>query len=141
MAEFEYHDMFPLGEDTTTYRQLDGEGLVRTADFRWHERAQGRPRALRLLTATAIRDISHLFRTGHLEQLRRILDDVEASPNDHFVAEDLVAERRRVSRDGPALLPGHGYGDRRGQEGSVRVDRARFIDVRIGRRSDQPRSL
>ena len=90
MAEFEYHDMFPLGEDTTTYRQLDGEGLVRTADFDGTSVLKVDREALRLLTATAIRDISHLFRTGHLEQLRRILDDAEASPNDHFVARTLL---------------------------------------------------
>ena len=42
--------------------------------------------ALRVLAAQAIRDVSHLFRTSHLEQLRTILDDPEASDNDRGVA-------------------------------------------------------
>src|SRR6201984_1475342 len=37
-----------------------------------------------------MRDISHLLRPGHLAQLRKILDDPEASPNDRFVALDLL---------------------------------------------------
>jgi fumarate hydratase class I len=48
------------------------------------------PEALRLLTATAMRDIAHLLRPGHLQQLARILDDPDASPNDRFVALDLL---------------------------------------------------
>jgi fumarate hydratase class I len=35
-------------------------------------------------------DISHLLRPAHLAQLRKILDDPEASPNDRFVALDLL---------------------------------------------------
>ena len=37
-----------------------------------------------------MRDIAHLLRPGHLAQLRKILDDPEASPNDKFVALDLL---------------------------------------------------
>ncbi|MQA28205.1 MAG: fumarate hydratase, partial [Micromonosporaceae bacterium] len=48
------------------------------------------PEALRLLTATAMRDIAHQLRPAHLVQLRRILDDPEASGNDKFVALDLL---------------------------------------------------
>ena len=35
-------------------------------------------------------DIAHYLRPGHLQQLRAILDDPEASPNDRFVALDLL---------------------------------------------------
>src|SRR4051794_41885943 len=35
-------------------------------------------------------DIAHLLRPGHLAQLARILDDPAASPNDRFVALDLL---------------------------------------------------
>src|SRR4051794_2611768 len=35
-------------------------------------------------------DIAHLLRPGHLAQLQRILDDPEATPNDRFVALDLL---------------------------------------------------
>src|SRR6202000_809385 len=48
------------------------------------------PEALTLLTRQAMRDISHLLRPGHLAQLRAILDDGEASPNDKFVALELL---------------------------------------------------
>ena len=35
-------------------------------------------------------DIAHLLRPSHLRQLRAILDDPEASPNDRYVARDLL---------------------------------------------------
>ncbi len=37
-------------------------------------------------TRRAMRDIAHLLRPGHLQQLSNILDDPEASANDRFVA-------------------------------------------------------
>ena len=37
-----------------------------------------------------MRDIAHLLRPGHLAQLAHILDDPEASPNDRFVALELL---------------------------------------------------
>jgi fumarate hydratase class I len=43
-----------------------------------------------MLTAQAMHDIAHLLRPGHLRQLRSILDDPQASPNDRFVATDLL---------------------------------------------------
>jgi tartrate dehydratase alpha subunit/fumarate hydratase class I-like protein len=48
------------------------------------------PRRSRCSRSRAIRDISHLFRPGHLQQLRAILDDPEASANDRFVALQLL---------------------------------------------------
>ena len=48
------------------------------------------PEALRLLAATATRDIAHLLRPGHLQQLRAIIEDPEASGNDRFVARELL---------------------------------------------------
>ncbi|HLK02714.1 MAG TPA: fumarate hydratase, partial [Streptosporangiaceae bacterium] len=48
------------------------------------------PEALTLLTRTAMRDIAHLLRPAHLRQLRSILLDPEASPNDRYVARDLL---------------------------------------------------
>ena len=47
-------------------------------------------RSLTTLTAAAFHDISHLLRPGHLQQLRNILDDAEASPNDKYVALELL---------------------------------------------------
>ena len=80
------------------------------------------PAALTRLAADAVRDVSHLFRPGHLAQLRKILDDPEASDNDRFVALDHAAQRLRVGGHDPAVLPGHRHGDRDRQEGPARLD-------------------
>ncbi len=48
------------------------------------------PEALTLLAREAYVDCQHLLRPGHLQQLRNILDDPEASDNDRFVAFDLL---------------------------------------------------
>lgn len=42
------------------------------------------------LTSLAFADVSHLLRAHHLEQLRAILNDPEASANDRFVALELI---------------------------------------------------
>ncbi|WP_329519581.1 fumarate hydratase [Spirillospora sp. NBC_01491] len=89
MPEFSYTDLLPLGPDDTEYRLLTADG-VSTFDANGRTFLQVEPEALRLLTETAMRDISHLLRPAHLAQLRRILDDPEASPNDRFVALDLL---------------------------------------------------
>jgi fumarate hydratase class I len=86
---FEYQEMFPLGVDNTTYRKITSAGIstVKAAGSRF---LQVDAEAIRTLTREAIGDISHLFRTSHLQQLRNILDDPEASANDRFVALDLL---------------------------------------------------
>ncbi|MGH3244024.1 MAG: fumarate hydratase [Spirillospora sp.] len=89
MSEFSYTDLLPLGPDETDYRLLTSDG-VSTFEANGRTFLQVEPEALRLLTETAMRDISHLLRPAHLAQLRRILDDPEASPNDRFVALDLL---------------------------------------------------
>ncbi|MEU5880269.1 fumarate hydratase [Spirillospora sp. NPDC047279] len=89
MPEFSYTDLLPLGADDTEYRLLTSEG-VSTFEAGGRTFLQVEPEALRLLTETAMHDISHLLRPAHLRQLRRILDDPEASPNDRFVALDLL---------------------------------------------------
>lgn len=89
MTDFQYTEMLPLGADETPYRLLTTEGVTETTlgdrTFLTVE-----PEALRLLAYEAIHDIQHLLRPGHLAQLRSILDDPEASPNDRFVALDLL---------------------------------------------------
>ena len=89
MPEFEFTELLSLGPDTTEYRLLtaDGVSTIHTdaGRFVWVE-----PAALTLLTETAMRDIAHLLRPAHLQQLRNILDDPEASDNDRFVALDLL---------------------------------------------------
>ncbi|MFG1620429.1 fumarate hydratase [Kribbella sp. NPDC049227] len=88
-ADFNYSDLLPLGADDTEYRLLTTEGVSTfTAGDRTFLRIE--PDVLRALTAEAMHDISHYLRTAHLEQLRRIIDDPEASGNDRFVALDLL---------------------------------------------------
>jgi fumarate hydratase class I len=89
MPEFRFTDLLPRGEDTTPYRLLTTEG-VEAIDLGGVPFVKVGYQALHLLSATAIRDISHLLRPGHLQQLRAILDDPEASANDRFVATELL---------------------------------------------------
>ncbi len=89
MPEFSYTEMLPLGPDTTEYRLVSDAG-VRTHRALGREFIEVDPAALTLLTGQAMHDIAHLLRPAHLAQLRSILDDPEASPNDRFVASDLL---------------------------------------------------
>jgi len=89
MPEFRYEDLLPLGPDTTPYRKISGDG-VEVIKAAGKEILQVSDQALSDLTFNAMRDIAHLFRPGHLAQLRAILDDKDASPNDHFVALELL---------------------------------------------------
>ncbi len=90
MPDFHYEPMFQLGADEFEYRRLDAEGLVETTAVGDREVLAVDPKALRLLAAEAVRDVSHLFRASHLAQLRAILDDPEASDNDRFVALEML---------------------------------------------------
>lgn len=90
MAEFLYEDLLPIGADTTEYRLLTTEGVSTAQGPDGRTFLQVSDEALRLLAETALRDISHLLRTDHLEQVAKILDDPEASNNDKFVALDLL---------------------------------------------------
>jgi fumarate hydratase, class I len=86
---FQYQDVLPLGADETPYRLLTKEH-VSTFEADGKTFLKVAPAALSLLAQHAMRDIAHLLRPGHLAQLRKILDDPEASPNDKFVALDLL---------------------------------------------------
>ncbi|MEZ5115225.1 MAG: fumarate hydratase [Candidatus Nanopelagicales bacterium] len=89
MPEFVYTDLLPLGPDRTPYRQIAVDG-VDTVEVGGRTFLTVEPETLRALTFEAMRDIQHLLRPAHLAQLRSILDDPEASPNDRFVALDLL---------------------------------------------------
>jgi fumarate hydratase class I len=99
--QFSYSDLLPIGEDKTKYRNLgkDGVSVIKLGD---REFLQVAPEALTLLTETAIHDISHYLRAEHLQQLANILKDPEASPNDRFVALDLI-KNANISAGG--ILP------------------------------------
>ncbi len=89
MAEFTYQKMLPLGDDDTPYRKLTTDH-VGVDTFRGQRVLVVEPQGLTDLAREALFDISHLLRPGHLAQLRKILDDPEASDNDKFVALDLL---------------------------------------------------
>ena len=86
---FQYQDILPLGADETSYRLLTKEH-VSTFEAAGKTFLRVDPQALTILTQHAMRDIAHLLRPGHLAQLRKILDDPDASPNDRYVALDLL---------------------------------------------------
>jgi len=89
LPSYQHTPLFPLGKDNTPYRQITAEGVE-------VQKAMGRdiltvePAALTALAEEAFADINHLLRPGHLAQLRKILDDKEASSNDKFVAFDFL---------------------------------------------------
>ncbi len=89
MPEFAYSDLLPIGADDTPYRLVTTDG-VSTVDAVGRRFLQVAPDALTRLTYEAMHDIAHYLRPAHLAQLRAILDDPEASPNDRFVALDLL---------------------------------------------------
>ena len=84
-----YTPLFPLGADETVYEKLTGEH-VSVADFEGQDVLKVAPEGLRMLAERAFIDVNHLLRPGHLQQLRAILDDPEASANDRYVALDLL---------------------------------------------------
>ena len=102
MANLHYQPLFELGPDETPYRQLTADG-VSTVRLDGREFLQVDPDVLRAVARQAFDDISHLLRPGHLAQLRRILDDAEASPNDKFVALELL---RNANIAAGRVLPG-----------------------------------
>jgi len=85
MLEFRYVEPFPLSKDATRYRKLSSD-LVSVARFDGQEVLKVAPEALTLVTREAFRDVSFLYRPGHLAQVAAILDDPEASANDRGVA-------------------------------------------------------
>ena len=84
-----YNDLFPLGPDTTEYRRV-GEGFesqfLSAQSLGDTNMLVIKDEALRLMADEAFRDINHYLRASHLQQLRDILEDDEASANDRFVA-------------------------------------------------------
>ena len=99
--EFTYQDLLPIGEDKTEYRLLTKEGISSfTADGRQFLKVS--PEVIENLTRVAMHDISHYLRQEHLQQLANILADPESSPNDRFVALDLL-KNANISAGG--ILP------------------------------------
>ena len=87
--DFHYQPMFELDHSDTPWRKLTGD-YVAQGEFEGKPILKVDAQALTTLAAAAVRDVSHLFRPGHLKQLAKILEDPEASDNDRFVAREML---------------------------------------------------
>ena len=85
MANFNYAPIFDPGPDKTDYRKLDVGGVA-PVELDGEQFLKVAPETLEQVTFEAFRDCQHLLRASHLQQLRDILDDPEASDNDRYVA-------------------------------------------------------
>ena len=100
---FHYQELFDLAPDnSTTYKKLTGD-YVTTMEVNGLKFLKIEPEALRLITAQAMIDISHLLRPAHLRQLSNILKDTESTDNDKFVALELLKNANIASN---FVLPG-----------------------------------
>ncbi len=102
MADFHYQPIFELGPDETPYRKLTSDG-VSTIRVDGAEMLKVEPEVLREVARVAFDDVAHLLRPGHLAQLRKVVDDPEASQNDRFVALELL---RNACIAADRVLPG-----------------------------------
>lgn len=98
MSAFFYQDPYPTSKDETKYRKISSE-FVRTVTCGNREILEVDPKALELLSQEAMSDVSFYLRASHLEKLRRILDDPEATDNDRFVAYNLL-QNAKVAAEG-----------------------------------------
>ncbi|GLY96997.1 fumarate hydratase [Actinoplanes sp. NBRC 103695] len=89
-SSFTYAPLLPVGDDTTDYRLISDEGVDVVEGPGGRRFLTVEPEVLSLLTAEAMHDIAHFLRPAHLAQLASIIDDPKASPNDRFVALDLL---------------------------------------------------
>ncbi|MCB1158235.1 MAG: fumarate hydratase [Leptospiraceae bacterium] len=85
MPDFFYSKPFPLGDDKTEYKLLTKD-YIKTVPFGDKEILSIEPEGLTYLAEQAMNDVSFFLRTSHLEKVRKILDDTEATENDKFVA-------------------------------------------------------
>ena len=98
MIDFLYQDSFPIQKDDTQYRKISSD-YVKIEKLGDREILTVDPKGLELLAETAMTDVSFLLRTSHLEKLRAIIDDPEATDNDRFVAYNLL-QNAAVAVDG-----------------------------------------
>ena len=99
--DFVYQDPVPIEKDTTRYRLLTKD-YVSVTQFEDQEILKVDPAALTLLANVAIRDVSFLLRTAHLEKVAAILKDPQASSNDRYVA---LAMLRNADTAAKGILP------------------------------------
>ncbi len=89
MSNPKHYEMFATSEETIEYRNLSTD-YISIEKFQGEDVLVVEPEGLTKLSAQAFFDSAHFLRPAHLKQLANILDDKDASPNDHFVAWDLL---------------------------------------------------
>ncbi|TSJ44891.1 fumarate hydratase [Fluviicola chungangensis] len=89
MADFFYQEPYPIQKDPTEYRKVSSD-FVTVEKIGNREVLNIDPKGLEFLAQEALADVSFYLRTSHLEKLRAILDDPEATDNDRFVAYNLL---------------------------------------------------
>ncbi|MCW3160872.1 fumarate hydratase [Chryseobacterium oryctis] len=87
--DFRYQDPYPIQKDDTVYKKLTSD-YVKVEKLGDREILNIDPKGLELLAEEAMADVSFMLRSSHLESLRRIIDDPEATDNDRFVAYNLL---------------------------------------------------
>ena len=89
MSEFNYEKPYPLQGDNTEYKLVSKE-FVSEIEVDGRTILKVDPKAIELLAEQAMKDVSFMLRTAHLEKVAKILDDPEATDNDRFVAYTLL---------------------------------------------------
>jgi fumarate hydratase class I len=87
--EFNYQDPFPILKDDTKYKLITTD-YVKVEQLGDREILTIEREGLELVAKEALADVSFYLRTSHLEKLRAIIDDPEATDNDRFVAYNLL---------------------------------------------------
>lgn len=87
--DFIYQDPYPILQDDTPYKKLTSD-YVKVEKLGNREILTVDPKGLELLAEEALKDVSFMLRSSHLQKLRNIIDDPEATDNDRFVAYNLL---------------------------------------------------
>jgi len=96
--DFIYQDPYPIQKDDTTYKKISSE-YVKVEKLGDREILVVDPKGIEILAEAAMTDVSFMLRTSHLEKLKAILDDPEATDNDRFVAYNLL-QNAKVAVEG-----------------------------------------
>ena len=89
MPEYAFQPLFPHFPDSTVYDPI-GRDHVSTATFEGREIVKIAPEGLTALAEKCFTDVAFLLRPSHMEQLAEIIKDPESSPNDRYVALELI---------------------------------------------------
>ena len=89
MADFFYENPYPILKDSTEYKKISSD-YVKTVSYGNREILEIDPKALELIAEHAMSEVSFFLRPTHLQKLKLILDDPEATDNDRFVAYNLL---------------------------------------------------